>query len=607
MRIVLALAATLALGLAMLAPATAQTSGWQITSFASEITVEAGGDVRFVETIEVDFGTLERHGIFRDLVTRQRCGEVASGPAPLDPCPSGSDRLYPMTVESVTDGSGSAIRYQIEGEGGTTRIRIGDPDRTVTGPQTYRLTYTLAGTLNAFAGHDELFWNVTGSRWEVPLERVEVRVTLPPRAEAFATCFEGYASETCSYAVSGSSATFAANRTLFPGEELTIAVGWQKGVVDIQPPVLDDRVSVDDFFTFDWIEWAGFAAFGVLGLATLGRVWWLWGRDRRYRTLYYLTEDPSEHTAPLFARVPIVVEYLPPEDLRPAQMGVVVDERADTLDVTATIIDLAVRGYLEITELETRGWFRKGDWELTKLRPANDDLLPYERRLFNSLFRNREKVKVSKLKTTFHERLEEVKGDLYTDAIERRWFARNPETSRRIWTGIGFAWLLLGTTLAVGAGFLLERALMPVPLALAGVAMLPFSRAMARRTATGSESLRRVLGFKRYIATAETRRQEFAEQANLFTRYLPYAIVFECVDKWAEAFEDLDQIQDQGTALWYHGRAPFEVGAFTAGLGSFASSVSTSMASTPGGSGGSGFSGGGFSGGGGGGGGGGSW
>jgi uncharacterized membrane protein len=309
---------------------------------------------------------------------------------------------------------------------------------------------------------------------------------------------------------------------------------------------------------------------------------------------------------PLFAEKNIVVEFLPPEGLRPAQLGVVVDERADTLDVTATIVDLAVRGYLSITELEKRGWFGKADWQMDKLKPDDEELLPYEQLLFNALFRNRQTVKVSALKTKFHEQLADVKAKLYEDALERKWFAHNPETMRRVWFGAGIAVVVVGVGLCIGSGLFLDRALIPVPIALAGLLLLAFSRAMARRTAAGNEAGRRALGFKLYIATAETRRQEFNEQKNIFARYLPYAIIFECVDKWADAFEGLDDQVQESTSYWYHGATAFHVGAFASGLGSFNSSVSSTISSTPGGSGGSGFSGG-SSGGGGGGGGGSSW
>jgi uncharacterized membrane protein len=171
---------------------------------------------------------------------------------------------------------------------------------------------------------------------------------------------------------------------------------------------------------------------------------------------------------------------------------------------------------------------------------------------------------------------------------------------------VGIALLFLGAGLAAFAGLYLGRALMPLGLVPAGIAMLVLSRSMAKRTAAGSEMLRRVLGFRLYIATAEKHRQEFNERENIFARYLPFAIVFGCVSKWAKAFEGLDDQVQQSTSSWYSGTGPFRVAAFSSGLQSFSSSVSSTLASTRSSSGGSGFSGG-SSGGGGGGGGGGSW
>jgi uncharacterized membrane protein len=116
--------------------------------------------------------------------------------------------------------------------------------------------------------------------------------------------------------------------------------------------------------------------------------------------------------------------------------------------------------------------------------------------------------------------------------------------------------------------------------------------------------MHRALGFAKYIRTGEVRQQAFAERAGIFTAYLPYAVAFKCVDRWANAFKDIDV--QQATAAFYSGRSTFSSGDFSSSLGTFSSSISQSLASTPGGSGGSGSSGG-SSGGGGGGGGGGSW
>jgi uncharacterized membrane protein len=140
---------------------------------------------------------------------------------------------------------------------------------------------------------------------------------------------------------------------------------------------------------------------------------------------------------------------------------------------------------------------------------------------------------------------------------------------------------------------------------VAGVLLLLVGGAMPRRTATGRALLRRALGFAKYVRTAETHQQAFAERANIFTAYLPYAVMFRCVDKWAKAFRDIDV--QRATAGWYVGESGFDGVRFSNNLSSFSSSVGSTMASTPGSSGSSGFGGGGFSGGGGGGGGGGSW
>src|SRR5690606_9571026 len=113
-----------------------------------------------------------------------------------------------------------------------------------------------------------------GNAWSVPIEQATTTVSLPSGAEPFATCFAGITNEECRSSTSGTRATFTATRTLFPGEELTVVVGWQKGIVAVQEPVLEDRTSVDDFFTFDWIELGGAAAFLAFGLAALGRAWW---------------------------------------------------------------------------------------------------------------------------------------------------------------------------------------------------------------------------------------------------------------------------------------------------------------------------------------------
>jgi len=598
--------------LTALLPALAHADeGWQLMSFSADITIQPDGTINVVEVIEADFGSLQKHGIFRDLRTRFACEPVTEGPQPIYPCPGGKDRVYEVDFGGVSDGklsTGKPVPFALESIDKGTRVRIGDANQLVSGTQAYRLTYTVSAALNAFDDHDELYWNVLGD-WPVRTAATRVTVTLPPGTALSATCYQGpYKSrEACTSSVARNAATYSASRSLGAGEELTIVAGWAHGAVTVGPPVLKDRPTIGDAFTFDAWEFGGMGLVALVSLAGLAWVWWRYGRDRRYTSVYYLTNDPSQETKPLLGRTDVVVEYLPPDRLRPAQMGVILDERADTLDVTATIIVLAVRGHLHITEIPKEGWFGHTDWQLEKKEAAGDELLPYEATLLAALFESGNEAKVSSLKNKFAEDLKQVKSALYMDAVTRKWFARNPETIRIAWMVGGVSIIAAGVLLVVVAGAFAQRALIGTPLALAGIVMLPVSRGMSRRTATGSEALRRVLGFRLYVDTAETRRQEFNEQQNIFARYLPFAIVFGCVDKWAKAFAGMDDIAQASTASWYTGVGAFEVMAFTSGMRGFAGTVSTSIASTPGSSGGSGFGGGGFSGGGGGGGGGGSW
>lgn len=583
----------------------AQESGWYIAEFNAVYRVERDGTVAVEERIVVDFGVLERHGIFRDLV---RYGPCPADDEERDPavggCPAGATRKWEYRDFTVENDQGTAWKFGRESYPQGIRLKIGDPDRTIRGRQVYVIRYRISGALDAYREHDELYWNVTGE-WPVPIQRVTVRVSLPEGAAARGICFVGVggSTEQCPASASGGE-VYVSTRALGAFEQVTVAVGWQKGIVQVAAPLYVVPARVGDYVSFDWFDRLGLAVGAVASLAGVLALWWRQGRDRQYRAIYYLAEDPEQTTKPLFGGPPLVVEYLPPEGLRPAQMGLLLDERADTLDVTATIIDLAVRGYLRIAELPKQGFRARVDWALERLRDGTD-LLPYEALLLDALFATGNRVKVSELKYQFADDLAKVRKALYDDAMERGWFAQRPGTAKTLWAISGVALVGAVIGLCLLAATFLGRGLLPAGLAVGALAVVVLAPSMARRTAAGSEMLRRVLGFRLYITTAEKHRQEFNERANIFARYLPFAIVFGCVEKWARAFQGLDAQVQQSTAGWYVGSGPFQVAAFSSGLRTFSSSVGSTLSATRS-SGGSGF-GGGSAGGGGGGGGGGSW
>jgi uncharacterized protein (TIGR04222 family) len=299
------------------------------------------------------------------------------------------------------------------------------------------------------------------------------------------------------------------------------------------------------------------------------------------------------------------VEFEPPDKLRPGQVGTLWDEVANPLDVTATIVDLAVRGYLRIDEIDKQGWFGKADWNLVKLKDG-DKLKRYETILFDSLFSGRDQVKLSELKNTFASDLKKVQDALYDDTVEQGWFHARPDRTRTKWQVLAVLALIVAGGIAVLLAIFTHAGLLGVPLVVGALVLLWGAKRMPRRTAKGTGTLRRVQGFRRFIEESEKERARFAERQHLFSEYLPYAIVFGATEKWAKAFAGLDGQLPQTS--WYTGsHGYFTAYAFSNTMDGFATTTSGTITSTPSGSGSSGFGGGGFSGGGGGGGGGGSW
>ncbi|TAJ20500.1 MAG: DUF2207 domain-containing protein, partial [Dehalococcoidia bacterium] len=180
---------------------------------------------------------------------------------------------------------------------------------------------------------------------------------------------------------------------------------------------------------------------------------------------------------------------------------------------------------------------------------------------------------------------------------------RNPSTVRATWLGVGVGALVVSIGVLVLVAWLTSFGIAAIVPVVGAIALIALHGQMPRRTAKGTAVLRHTLGFRRFIEDAETHRADFAEKAGLFYEYLPYAIVFGCVERWAKAFEGLAMEPPS----WYGSSGAFNAVVFAHAMSGFSTSTTGVLASTPGGSGSSGFGGGGFSGGGGGGGGGGSW
>jgi hypothetical protein len=563
---------------------------WRINRFHSDIAVQPDGRVKVTETIDVDFGSVAKHGIFRDIPYQYQS----------------DDKTWYTTIDIWSvERDGSDEPYQLNQTNGYQELKIGRSNKTITGQHQYRLTYFATGVLQAFDGYDELYWNVTGDQWDASIDQASATVTLPHQGIVQLACYEGQSgsTDTCPYTtLNPMEARFSATGQLSPGSGLTVAVGYTKDMVPIltvaEPEATTDFLIETGQQPFNWLL-ALMSA--VLGLGLPVALWWRKGRDWWWQQPGMLGGQQSVQLKPWFGQPQVIVEFTPPEQLRPAQLGLLLDQKVDTLDVTSTIVDLASRGFLTIKELPKTWILGSADYQLQRTDQSDEPLLPYEKLLLQRLFAGGKSVNLASLKNTFYDDLREVQQRVY-DNLSGVYFTSNPSKIRTRYALLGAALMGIGVVVAWWAAN--QHLMWPIIVAImplaAGIGVIALSSAMPQRTAWGYDVYRRALGYKQFIATAEQYRQQFFEQQNLFNQVLPYAMVLGLTHKFAEAMKQIGYVPAQPG--WYSGQTAFNLVAFSHGLGSMSKAMNSAMASRPSGSGsgGGGFSGGGFGGGGGG-------
>lgn len=354
-----------------------------VDNFNSKVAIQADGTVRVLETISITIAD-SMHGIYRDIPFAYQKSD-------------GSREYTEITINSVSNGVNS-LDYEEIRNSNNLRIKIGNPNLLVSGKQQYIIAYTVSGAIKLFDNHDELYWNVTGNEWPFQIKSVNALVSLPTGEFIQTACYIGvYGSkEVCANKIDNGKAIFSSPRVLDPGEGLTLVASFPEGTVPIIniPTPLTIRESIV-------IKHVALGFFGVFIPAFLLLLWLWWrnGRDDYYERKSLNDPNQKETVKPLFgAYEPIVPEYDPPIGLRPAEIGVLIDEQADPKDISATIVDLAVRGYLTITEIAKASLFPKSDYQLTRTDKVSKDLLAYEEKLLEVLFTDRKEVTLKELK-----------------------------------------------------------------------------------------------------------------------------------------------------------------------------------------------------------------
>lgn len=537
-----------------------------ITDFTASYEINPDGTVDVVETIVYDFGSADRHGIFRNLLKQH----------PQGPSVWYKNRYVEIEVLSVTR-DGNSEPHTVSDSRSQLDLKIGDANIVINGPHTYQITYRLVGALSYGNEGAEFYWNVTGNGWPVTIESVKAEVTGQPSSLLLpkAACYEGSlgATTACSSLNREEGAvTFTAD-TLLPGEGLTIAT-----------EVDSDQVV---FLSTERISYLPFGfGLAIVWLLYLGRLVY------KYRVEFKIDRL-------------VIAQYEPYQDYPPMYTGVLMDNRLDPKDITAGILYLALKGFIKITKTEQKVLFifDATDYELTLLRPASEAPNKFLESLLGLLFivdfnvvpQTTKLSNLAKHKTNNAAIIRSLNSQIKTDIKEKGYFV-NPKLSKKVA-------LLAVLTIFIFAPFIfVDKGGLLIMLVTIVSVILLVSAVVPRATQINYEARNHLEGFKLFLSVTDKDRFDFhnapEKSPDLFMKYLPYAVAFGVEKKWAEVFKDITIAQPD----WYKGDnfGTFTALALTNDISAFSTAFSTSSGT-------SGSSGGGSSGGGGGGGGGGSW
>ncbi len=534
------------------------------------------GSLHIVENLQVTFSD-QNHGILRSIPLNYQGHKV---------------KLHIIKVSSA---SGAPSNYSTEIQNGNLVLKIGNPSVLISGVQTYSIDYNVENVINFYNDHDEFYWDINGDQWQQSFEKVSANITVHKDSVIDKKCFTGRYGATnkdCTItagAINSTSNTqqvsISTNNILASNQTLTAVLSLKKGV--FKKHTFKDLI---------FLNISTFLQISLLPLFTFifsYLIWRKYGKDIKGTGI-------------------IVPQYSAPDNLSPAEVATINSYKLSPKDLSATIIDLAIRKYLKITEITKKGLLTNtSTYRFDRLSSDISNLRPHEIIILHDIFdqNNSNSVELDTLKNQFYLTLQKLQKSIPDNLIKVGYIAKNSKTS-----GIYFH---LVSVLFIIVAFVLRDWL---SLGLVGSAIIlsVFGILMNKRTKLGADTEDSVKGLKLYIEVAEADQikmlqspgSDYPQPANvpektvtLFEKLLPYAIVLGVEKHWAEKFQNIYVEPPQ----WFNGNwTTFNTIYLATSLMNSVNTMNTNF-SPPQSSTSSGFSGGGFSGGGGGGGGGGGW
>ncbi len=481
------------------------------------------------------------------------------------------DREFEVGTVRATDGDGRELDVDTEEADGALLVHIPteDLDHVVLG-------YRVRGTVSQVSEGVQMEWRAVGAySHEVASTDVTVTADLPPEA---LSCLAGEPRSAmyCTASDMGPDATVAhfLQADMASTDRLDIVVTYPEGAAEGEP-LLTQRWSLASAFA---ITPATASVFGILllvlvgGLIALIRVR---GRDERA-----LRKEAVQGDHAPFGQNQDRLRFHAPDDVQPGQIGTLIDERVDIADLTATVLDLTVRGYIRLEELPHER-FTSVDWRLVRLDgPIDEELLPSEWLLLDALFGEQRTVRLSQLGSSrtsadFPARLDRVREELYRDMVRLKWFAHSPSQVRNLWTTIGMGITTVGVFLTALLAVFTTAAFTGLAVVIAGAAVTSGAQYMPAKTKLGSSVYAHTMGFRDYLLSPRAENAPPGRRVELYSRYLPYAVIFDDVDRWANllagaALTDLSPEELDGDGLhWYTGPREWRIEDFADSISTF--------------------------------------
>lgn len=408
--------------------------------------------------------------------------------------------------------------------------------------------YKVHGALGFYKEHDEIYWNAVFSDRDVKVEEAEVFVRLPEDADKSKMSAYSYGQSGAIQKVLNSKTFYFEAKDLLPHTDFTIAAGWPKGLFNYKA-----------IFWGYWLNWKRLAGI-LLPIFTFLAMFILWSKKGK---------DPK-------IKKTIIAEYEPPTNLHPAEAEVLLKEKVSQDAISATLVDLAVRGYLKI--IEKKKIIGSGyEFKILAIEKEGDKLLAYEKKLLEEMQKcgkNGDNISEQDLiKGDFGRKIGILFNEIYEEISQKGVFEKNPNKIRSII--IIIAVLIL---LAFWAGFIFFgkniNSIASYFWIIAGsivslIIAIIFSYLMPKKTLRGTEDCWKWKGFKLYLETAEKYRME-ACKPEYFEKYLPYAIVMGVEKKWGKAFEAMAIPVRQPD--WYESSSAIASGSFASSGGGFSPS-----------------------------------